>query len=137
PDERRDHGNRMEDGNEGKAVSFHPSITRCEHESGETHSEQEDERHEVLCETLDSDGALVVHAPTHGKDYASDDEERRPDEPVKEEKCHGRFVRKAKSREAENDRLVEREVSGNGAKVQPAEDERERDRHGEKAAPHD
>ncbi len=56
---------------------------------------------------------------------------------MEQEEREDRVVRKAERREAERDRLVQREIAGNRTKVQPAKDERKGDGHGEQAPPHD
>ena len=137
PEERADHRDRVEDREERVGVALHPGVAGGEHQPGEADGEEQDQRQEVFGEPLNGRGALLAHAPPHGQHHARDHQERRPDQAVEQEEPEERVVRKAERREAERDRLVQREIAGNRSKVQPAEDQRKGDGDGEQAAPHD
>ena len=99
---------------------------------------EQDERQEVLAELLHRGGAVVEHPPAEREHHAGDHEERRPDQPVEDDERRrpSRAGNRTVGKPNTNARYVSRSP-GHGLEVDPAPDERERDRGREQAAPHD
>ena len=83
------------------------------------------------------DGAVIDHAAAEGEHHAGDDQQRRPHQPVEDDEGEGGLDRKVLHRNAEHERAVHVQVAGDRLEVDPAPDQRERDRRREQAAPHD
>src|SRR5262245_43114656 len=137
PEERRDHADRVQDGDELEGIAAQPGVARRQHQTGEAHREEQDQRQEVLAEELQRGGALLAHAPSHGEHHPGDDEEGRPHETVKGQERDPRVDGEGEGREPEHERPVAPEIARDALEVEPAEDERERDGHRDETAPHD
>ena len=55
PEQRDDHGDRMEDGEEVVGVALHPGVARGQHQAGDADREQQQQRQDVLAELLRRD----------------------------------------------------------------------------------
>ena len=138
PQQREDHRDRVQDRQELVGVPLHPGVADRQHQPGDADREQQEQRQEVLLEVLQArrppwSRSRRCSASSTPAITRNDDQTR----PWKMRWPTSESWRKSNSREAEDEDPVAGQVAGHGLEVDPAEHEREGDRRGEDAAPHD
>ncbi len=127
----------MEDREEVVGVALHPRVARREHQPGDADREQQHERQKVLAELLERGRPALAHTAPHRQHHPDHYQDRRPDEAVEDQKSEDRVDGKGEGRKAEHVGAIPLEVVRERLEVHPPEDERERDRRRDHAAPHD
>jgi hypothetical protein len=93
PEQGEDDGDRVEDGEEAERVALQPGVARGQHQSGDAHREEQEQREDVLGELLRGRGPVVHHPAAEGDHHPGDDEERGPDQAVEEQEGGERLDR--------------------------------------------
>src|SRR5436853_6587162 len=83
PQQREDHGHRMQDREKIVRIAFHPGVACGQHQPGHAHREQKDERQEVFAKLLQSGRPVIAHSPSQGKHHPGDHKKRGPYQSVK------------------------------------------------------
>lgn len=136
PQKRADDRNRVQNGDKVIGVTLHPSVAGREHNAGEADAKEEDERQKILGEHLQSSRPLLAHTAAHGQHHPGNDNQRRPDQPMKGQKGENRAHREGEGGKAKDIGAVKFQICGDRLEMQPAKDKGKGNPNREYAAPH-
>ncbi|MGH7826848.1 MAG: hypothetical protein ACREQ7_16950 [Candidatus Binatia bacterium] len=82
PQERKDHGHRMHNGEEIIGVALHSGVAGRQEKSGNANGKQQDQRQEIFRKQLRRCRASIAHAPASRQYNTGDDQKGGPHKPM-------------------------------------------------------